>query len=148
MTELEQNHSSAAPARQSKTPGLRCIDRWKAAARFRREMDYRLLRLDLTFTRWLVLHSLHALIEETGDAVHQTAVARRADIDGVTTRYVMLRLEKDGLVSRGPDCAPPALRIILTDLGRWKAQEGHKELEACAVRWPEGDAPSGGLTVA
>lgn len=121
----------------SKTPGLRCVDRWKAAARWRKEMDFRLLRLDLTFTRWLVLHSLEQLIKERCDAVSQTLVARLAEVDGMTARYVMLRLEKDGLVSRGPDCAGPALRIILTDIGKWKAEEGRRELEACARFWPE-----------
>jgi DNA-binding MarR family transcriptional regulator len=118
---------------QGKTPGDLCIERWQEAARLRKVMDQRLLPLHLTFTRWLVLECTRILIAETGDAVSQTLVARRLDMDGMTMSYVMRRLQDDSCVDRGPDVSGPAYRIILTEYGKWAAEEGRRLLESSAV---------------
>jgi DNA-binding MarR family transcriptional regulator len=116
-----------------KTAGDHCIERYQETMRFRRVMDQLLLPLHLTFTRWLVLECTRMLIAETGDAVNQAQVGRRADMDSMTISYVMRRLQEDGCVDRGPDVSGPAYRIILTDYGNWAADVGREMLEANAT---------------
>jgi DNA-binding MarR family transcriptional regulator len=91
---------------------------WLAAMRWRRAVEGELSEIGLTFTQWLVLEATHELSEESGDAVNQSEVARRLELDRMTVSQVMRSLERQGLVDRGPATAPPALRIWATDAGR------------------------------
>jgi DNA-binding MarR family transcriptional regulator len=91
---------------------------WLSAMRWRRAVEGELSEIGLTFTQWLVLEATHELSEESGEAVNQSEVARRLELDRMTVSQVMRTLERQGLVDRGPAMAPPALRIWATDAGR------------------------------
>jgi DNA-binding MarR family transcriptional regulator len=91
---------------------------WLQAVRWRRAVESELSEIGLTFTQWLVLDATQELSEESGDAVNQSEVARRLELDRMTVSQVMRALERQGLVDRGPAMAPPGLRVWATDAGR------------------------------
>lgn len=93
-------------------------ERYLAAWRWRRAVEAELRSLGLTFTQWLVLEATDELVRETRDAVSQTSVALRTELDHGTTSLVMKALAARSLVDRGPDMAGPAYRIIVTQAGR------------------------------
>jgi DNA-binding MarR family transcriptional regulator len=72
----------------------------------------------LTFTQWLVLEATSTLIEESKDAVNQSAVARRTELDRMTISQVMRTLSERGLVDRAAGDSGPAYRIVLSRKGQ------------------------------
>jgi DNA-binding MarR family transcriptional regulator len=102
--------------------------------RWRRQAEAELRPLGLTLTQWMVLESTQQLIQETGDAVNQSAVAARVELDKMTTSQVMRTLESRGLVDRGPDMTGRAYRILVTSKGRQAVQLGQARVEAASAR--------------
>jgi DNA-binding MarR family transcriptional regulator len=117
--------------------GTVAIARWRAAMRWRRLVDEKLAPVGLSLTQWLVLESSLALSEESGDAVSQSQIARRVEFDKMTVSKLMIALERRGFVSRGPDLAGPAYRIIVTSTGRRAVFAGRRQIEAASrsKRW-------------
>jgi DNA-binding MarR family transcriptional regulator len=90
---------------------------WRAAMRWRRRAERALAAFDLTITQWFVLLAAQAVVEETGDATTQNAVAEWAELDRVTVSQVMRVLEQKGLVDRGPHAERIAYRLRVTPRG-------------------------------
>jgi DNA-binding MarR family transcriptional regulator len=91
--------------------------RWLEAMRWRRQIEKLLKPFELTLARWLVLEATGELVRETNDAVNQSAVAARCELDRMTVSQIMRTLDEQGLIDRGPNSAPPAYRIWLTPKG-------------------------------
>jgi len=91
--------------------------RWLEAMRWRRQVEKGLEAFELTLTRWLVLEATDELVGETKDAVNQSAVAARCELDRMTVSQVMRTLDEQGLINREPASSPPAYRIRLTPKG-------------------------------
>jgi len=106
----------------STTQGLRVTDvrkaEWLLAMRWRRRIQAACAGSELTFTQWLVLDSARQLSEEAKDAVIQTEIAARIELDHATISEVTQRLEAKGLVSRGEDITGLARRVLLTERAR------------------------------
>ncbi len=102
--------------------------------RWRRQVEAELREVGLTLTQWMVLDCVQQLIQETGDAVNQSAVAQRAELDKMTISQVMRTLEGRGLVDRGPDPTGRAYRILVTSRGRQAVLLGQARVEAGSVR--------------
>ncbi len=81
----------------------RGFDAWRAAMRWQRSVDQALRPLGLTHTRFLVLSAAAQACHEQKDAVAQVLIAERAGLDAATTSGIARRLERDGLIDRGPD---------------------------------------------
>jgi DNA-binding MarR family transcriptional regulator len=111
------------------------IQRWRSAQSWRRAVDKELRPLDLSLTRWLVLHATDALIRASGDAVSQREVAEHADMIEMTVSRVMDGLVERGWVDRGPNYASAAWRVILTSDGERVLAEGRARIEAASARW-------------
>lgn len=102
---------------------------WLLAQRWRVRVEQRLLPLKLTLTQWLVLEAAAELVQEADDAVSQTAIAARSELNKMTVSHVMRALEKADLVSRGPDQMGSAYRIWVTDRGSRLVRQGRKLVE-------------------
>jgi DNA-binding MarR family transcriptional regulator len=96
--------------------------------RWRRDVERALAPVGLTFTQWLVLEATADLVREIDDAVSQAEVARRTEIDKMTTSQVMKTLESKGLVDRGPDLTGRAYRIWVTTRGSQLARRARRAL--------------------
>lgn len=105
--------------------------------RWRRAVERELASIDLTFTQWLVLDAAQELIEETRDAINQNAIAARTELDKMTISQVVRRLEKQGLVSRGPAFGRPAIRLMLTAKGERLLAAARVRAEAASRRFEE-----------
>ena len=112
------------------TRGLRVTDvrkaEWLNAMRWRRQIQLACAASELTFTQWLLLDAARQLIAETEDAVIQTEIAARLELDQRTVSEVVQRLEKKDLLSRGEDISCKAWRVFLTE----KAERLLRDLEA------------------
>jgi DNA-binding MarR family transcriptional regulator len=101
------------------TRGARATDvrkaEWLRSMRWRRQIQSVCSGLGLTFTQWLLLDSVRALIAETEDAVIQAEIAARLELDHATICEVTQRLEAKDLLSRGPDISCNAWRVCLTE---------------------------------
>jgi len=90
----------------------------------------------LTFTQWLALDSARQLIAETDDAVIQTEIAARLELDHATVSQVIQRLEAKALVSRGEDMTGKAWRVFLTGQAeRLLSQLDARIEEASSIVW-------------
>lgn len=92
--------------------------RWLEAMRWRRQIEKLLEPFELTLARWLVLEATDELVRETDEAVNQSAVAARCELDRTTVSQVMRTLDEQGLIDRAPANTLPAYRIRLTPKGR------------------------------
>jgi len=90
---------------------------WRAACRWRRAVEAVLSEAGLKFTEWLVLEATHRSIVQTKDAVSQNHVARALELDRMTLSAAMRRLERRGLVDRGPTFQCHAWRVFVTHKG-------------------------------
>ncbi|HEY6555923.1 MAG TPA: hypothetical protein VI072_01565 [Polyangiaceae bacterium] len=90
---------------------------WRSAMRWRRRADRALAAFDLTITQWFVLLAAQAVVQQTGDATTQNAVAEWGELDRVTVSQVMRVLEQKGLVDRGPHAERIAYRLRVTPRG-------------------------------
>ncbi len=113
-----------------KTRHAEAREAYLAAWRWRRGLEAELRPLGLTFTQWFVLEATDELVRDNGDAVSQSAVAGRAELDRATTSQVMTALAKLGLVDRGPDMDGPAYRVIVTNQGRRTLRRAAERLDA------------------
>jgi DNA-binding MarR family transcriptional regulator len=93
------------------------IASWRAAVRWRREVERELRAIGLTLIQWLVLDAAATLVRELRDAVSQSEIGRRVDVDRATLSDVMMRLAQRGLVDRDIDATGASYRIYLTDSG-------------------------------
>jgi DNA-binding MarR family transcriptional regulator len=84
---------------------------------------------------WLVLQATRELIWKTGDAVNQNDVAMSVGLDRTTVSKVMKALDREGLVSRGPDLSARGYRIWLHKKGEHWARLGSTLVEAVSVEW-------------
>jgi DNA-binding MarR family transcriptional regulator len=74
--------------------------------------------LGLTHTRFLVLHTTALLQQEANDAVSQSEIAQRCELDDSTVSNLARRLTEDGLLDRGPNGVDArAWRVIVTSAG-------------------------------
>jgi len=87
-------------------------------------VDRALGELGLTLTQWLVLDAAGTLVREQRDAVSQTQIGRRVDIDRATLSDVMMRLAERGLVDRDIDATGASYRIYVTDEGALAVEQG------------------------
>jgi DNA-binding MarR family transcriptional regulator len=71
----------------------------------------------IPFGMWLVLETLYELLEHTGDAVSQAAVAERAGMTKMVVSYWMTLMDGEGFISRQPDSDGRAYRVITTKFG-------------------------------
>jgi DNA-binding MarR family transcriptional regulator len=93
------------------------LELWRAAMRWRRRAERTLTAFDLTITQWFVLLATQVVVQETGDATTQNAVAEWAELDRATVSTVMRVLEQKGLVDRGPHAERIAYRLWVTPRG-------------------------------
>jgi len=119
---------------RSQSAAARGQELWRAAMRWRREAETELRSLGLTLTQWLVLDAAQQLVQESGDAVNQNAVALRSELDKMTISQVMRTLESRGLVDRGADATGRAYRILLTPRGKQAVSLGQARVEAASLR--------------
>lgn len=93
------------------------IELWRAARRWRRQVETSLARLGLTLPESAVLLGTDTVIHETDEAASQNAVATCAHIDKVTVSKVMKALEGRGLIDRVPAAQGRAYRVWITRRG-------------------------------
>ena len=111
---------------------------WLAAMRWRRQVQTVCRRFGLTFTQWLILHSVQQLIDETKDAVIQAQIAARVELDQATVSEVTRRLDEKGLVSRGVDVTEKAWRVLLTEKAEHLLREIEGRIECISATTPAG----------
>jgi DNA-binding MarR family transcriptional regulator len=127
---------AATKNRLSKEPKATAAGKelWFRAMRWRREVDRELAGASLTYTQWLVLEAIEDLTKELRDAVSQSAIAVRIELDKMTVSQVMRTLCARNLADRAPAVGRPAYRVILTARGRRAVQEGRVCVEAASRR--------------
>jgi DNA-binding MarR family transcriptional regulator len=103
---------------------------WQAAVRRRREVERGLGQLGLTLIQWLVLDAAATLVRERRDAVSQSEIGRRVEIDRATLSVVMLRLAQRGLVDRDIDATGASYRIYVTDSGNLAVEQGRARIRS------------------
>lgn len=94
------------PERPESTPDPDGIASWRAAVRWRREVERALGDVGLTLIQWLVLDAAATLVREQRDAVSQSDIGRR-DIDATGASY----------------------RIYVTELGALAAEQGRARIQ-------------------
>ena len=102
---------------------------------WRRQVKRALSPLRLTFAQWLILQTMAELIEETGDAVSELAVANRLGMDRTTVSQVTWRLARSGLVDVGPAAVWPGLRNFVTTSGERMRREGARRVGEVSLEW-------------
>jgi DNA-binding MarR family transcriptional regulator len=126
------------------------LESWKAAMRWRREVERELAAVGLTFIQWLVLDAAAALVDERRDAVSQLDIGRRVELDKATISDVMTRLVMRGLVDRDIDDKGICYRIYITDSGELALEQGRDRISLphrvplAAARGGEEGAPGSG----
>ena len=105
-------------------------ERWLAAMRWRRQIEQLLRPFELTLARWLVLEATDEIVREQDEAVTQSAVAARCELDKMTVSQVMRTLTHQGLVDRAPAFGRPAYRVLLTPAGKKIAARVRGRLQA------------------
>jgi DNA-binding MarR family transcriptional regulator len=101
--------------------------------RWGRQANAELVPVGLTLVQWSILEETHGLILGSGDAVSQTAVAVRMEMDKMTLSHAMRTLQERGLLDRGPDLTGPAYRIRLTSWGQRARQQAGARVEAVSL---------------
>lgn len=109
------------------------IASWRAAVRWRREVERELRAIGLTLIQWLVLDAAATLVRELRDAVSQSEIGRRAEIDRATLSDVMMRLAQRGLVDRDIDVTGASYRIIVTDSGDLAIEQGRARIRTVSL---------------
>jgi len=104
--------------------------RWRDARAFQADVRVVLAGACVQFMEWLLLETLQELIDETGDAVSQSTVARRAGLTRKVASYWLIGMSENALIDRGPSSEGTAWRVILTGLGE-------RTLRACNERLEE-----------
>ncbi|HEX2870499.1 MAG TPA: MarR family winged helix-turn-helix transcriptional regulator [Polyangiaceae bacterium] len=87
----------------------------------------------MPFAMWLLLETLQELLDETGDAVSQNALAERTGLTRHVTSYWMILMSEEGLIDRGPHPNIAAWRVILTELGERTLAACNQRLEAAGL---------------
>jgi DNA-binding MarR family transcriptional regulator len=94
------------------------FSRWRAAMRWQRELDKVLAPLELTHTQYLVLWATAGAQRATRDGLVQRAIADAAGLDQATTSQIVRKLERRGLLDRGPISGDRrAWRVIVSTSG-------------------------------
>jgi DNA-binding MarR family transcriptional regulator len=109
------------------------IASWRAAVRWRREVERALGEVGLTLIQWLVLDAAAALVREQGDAVSQSEIGRRVEVDRATLSELMMRLAQRGLVDRDIDATGASYRIYLTDSGDLAVEHGRARIRRVSL---------------
>jgi DNA-binding MarR family transcriptional regulator len=107
--------------------------RWRAARAFQVSVQQLLAVEGVQFMEWLLLATLRELIEETGDAVSQSAIADRAGLTRQIASYWLITLSEGALVNRQPAAEGQAWRVLLTTLGERTLQSCNERLEAAEL---------------
>lgn len=116
----------------------RGFDAWRAAMRWQRSVDQALRPLGLTHTRFLVLSAAAQACHEQKDAVAQVLIAERAGLDAATTSGIARRLERDGLIDRGPDGVDARhWRVLVTRAGYDALRRAAPAVDSAATRFFE-----------
>jgi len=92
-------------------------ERWRAARGYQVAAKRALARAEISFIEWLLLEALDELVRETGDAVSQQAVAKRAGVSEVVASYWMTKLEQDCLLDRGLGEDTRSYLLLLSEEG-------------------------------
>jgi hypothetical protein len=82
---------------------------------------------------WLLLETLHELIDERGDAVSQADLARRTGISERVVSYWMLQMTEYAAVDRAPTPDGRAWRVLLTRGGEQSRDQCNRRLEAAGL---------------
>jgi DNA-binding MarR family transcriptional regulator len=117
------------PERPEATPDPDGIASWRAAVRWRREVERALGDVGLSVIQWLVLDAAATLVREQRDAVSQSAIERRVEIDRATLSELMMRLAERGLVDRDIDATGASYRIYVTDSGALAVEQGRARIQ-------------------
>jgi DNA-binding MarR family transcriptional regulator len=88
------------------------------------------------FFEWLILETLQELLDETGDAVSQIEIARRAGLSKTKASHWMFWMEEHGLIDRGPSSDGRAYRIWLGGRGEELLRICNERLEAAGIHDP------------
>jgi DNA-binding MarR family transcriptional regulator len=121
------------PERQESTRDPDGIASWRAAVRWRREVERALEDVGLTLIQWLVLDAAATLVREQRDAVSQSAIGRRVEIDRATLSELMMRLAERGLVDRDIDATGSSYRIYITDSGALAVEQGRARIQHVSI---------------
>jgi hypothetical protein len=107
--------------------------RWRDARAFQADVQTVLAGFAIQFMEWLLLETLHELIDETGDAVSQSAIAERAGLTRKVASYWLILMSETALVDRGPCSEGTAWRVLLTDLGERTLLTCNERLEQAGL---------------
>jgi hypothetical protein len=118
-----------------------CRERWRDARRFQAKAQKALAWTDMSFVEWLLLEALAELVQETGDAVSQQAVAARAGVSKVVASYWMSDMEQDCLLDRGLGEDTRSYLLLLSE-------EGIEALERCREALSQAGLTDDGLAAA
>ena len=143
QAERRTNLGTLEPRYGATRASVLCALRYRNALAWRRAVDTALLPLKITTAEWLVLQATRELIRRTRDAVSQNDVAVSAGVDRTTISKVMKVLERQGLVSRGPDLSARGYRIWLHKKGEQWVRLGSTLVEAVSVKWLDPFDPLG-----
>lgn len=117
------------PERPESTRDPDGIASWRAAVRWRREVERALEDVGLTLMQWLVLDAAATLVREQRDAVSQSEIGRRVEIDRATLSELMMRLAERGLIDRDIDATGWSYRIYVTDSGALAVEQGRARIQ-------------------
>jgi len=90
---------------------------WLSALRWRERMQICLASSGITFTQWLILDAVWSLVDRTGDAVSQNALAKAVELDPMAIWHGLAVLDHGGLVSRGRSLSGKVWRVFVTSKG-------------------------------
>jgi hypothetical protein len=121
------------PAAERSRPTAKARKRWRDARAFQADVQLQLAREHVPFAMWLLLETLQELLDETGDAVSQNALAERSGLTRQVTSYWMIIMDEAALIDRGPHPNIAAWRVILTDLGERTLLRCNERLEAAGL---------------
>lgn len=121
------------PPAELARPSAMARKRWRDARAFQADVQQALVPERVPFTMWLMLETLQELLDETGDAVSQNALAERAGLRRQIASYWLIVMSEDALVDRGPHPDGRAWRVILTDLGERTLLSCNQRLEAAGL---------------
>lgn len=109
---------------------------WRAAVRWRREVERALGEQGLTLIQWLVLDAAATLVREQRDAVSQSEIGCRVELDRATLSELMMRLARRGLVDRDIDATGASYRIYVTDWGELAVEQGRASIRRVSLERP------------
>jgi hypothetical protein len=88
--------------RNDARPSAAARKRWRDVRAFQADVQTVLAGASVQFMEWLLLETLQELVDETGDAVCQSAVAERAGLTRKVASYWLIMMSETALVDRGP----------------------------------------------